>query len=124
MNKLIGEIAEIKSLERLNLIKFNIGSQIVNVLMLEMNIDLNAGKRAELLIKPTAISLSQKPCVFENSLSGKIIEINKGEILSSIIVEVSGFELECITLSEYVDFKDEVYVFFKASDVAIGKVLE
>jgi molybdopterin-binding protein len=124
VNKLIGEITDIQSLERLNLIKCKVGSQTVNVLMLEMNIDLKPGKKAELLIKPTAVSISGERCSFENSLRGQISEINKGEILSSITVDVEGFEIECIMLSEYDNFEKNVFVMFKANDVAIGKVFE
>lgn len=124
MNVLKGEIVNIESLERLNLITFKIGGQIVNVLMLEMNMDLEVGKNAELLIKPTAVSVSDKKCKFENCLEGDIVSIDKGKILSSVVVDSEGFKIESIMLNECVDFeKGKVYVYFKANDVAVGKVL-
>ncbi len=123
MNKIIAKIIEIKSLERLNLVKCKVNAQIVNVLLLELNLDLEIGKKVELIIKPTAISISKQKCVFENVLKAKIKEIEKGEIISSILVDVEGFRLEILMLSELVDFEDEVYVLFKSNDVAINKVL-
>jgi molybdopterin-binding protein len=124
VNVLKGEIVNIESLERLNLITFKIGGQIVNVLMLEMNMDLEVGKNAELLIKPTAVSVSDKKCKFENCLEGDIVSIDKGKILSSVVVDSEGFKIESIMLNECVDFeKGKVYVYFKANDVAVGKVL-
>ena len=124
MNRLIGEITDIRSLERLNLIECKVGLQSVKILILEMNINLKPGKKIELLIKPTALSVSDKKCVFENVLKGRVVEIQKGEILSNVTVNVEGFEMECIMLKEYADFRDNVYIFFKANDVAIGKVFE
>ncbi|WP_456479704.1 hypothetical protein [Nautilia sp.] len=124
MNRLIGEITDIYSLERLNLIKFKIGSQNVNVLMLEMNIDLKVGKKAQLIIKPTAVSVSNEKCDFENALKGRVTEISRGKILSSVTVDVEGFEMECITLRGYDNFKKDVFVMFKANDVAVEKVFE
>jgi len=124
VNRLIGEIKNIRSLERLNLIECKVGQQTVKVLILEMNISLKPGSKVELLIKPTAISVSDKNCAFENVLKGRVVDIQNGKILSNITAEVEGFEMECIMLKEYAGFKDEVYLFFKANDVAIGKVLE
>ena len=125
MNRLIGKVIEIKSLKRLNLIKFQINSQIINVLMLEMNINLKVGKKAELLIKPTAVSVCNEKCNFENCIKGEIIDMKKGEILSSIVTEVEGYEIESIMLKEYSNFNNEtVYLLFKANDVAVGEVFD
>jgi len=124
LNKLIAEVKEIYSLERLNLIKFSLNFQIINVLILEMNLDLKAGKKAELIIKPTAISILNEKCEFENVLKGEIKEIKNGEILSKIVVIVEGFELEAVMVKEKVNFKKDVFVVFKSNDVIISKVLD
>ena len=123
MNKLIAEVLEIKSLDRLNLIKFGFNSQVINVLILEMNLDLKIGKSAELMIKPTAISILKQSSEFENVLKGKVKKIINGEILSRVIVDVEGFEIESIMLKEKVNFENDVFVVFKSNDVAISKVL-
>jgi molybdopterin-binding protein len=123
VNKLIAEVLEIKSLDRLNLIKFGFNSQVINVLILEMNLDLKIGKSAELMIKPTAISILKQSSEFENVLKGKVKKIINGEILSRVIVDVEGFEIESIMLKEKVNFENDVFVVFKSNDVAISKVL-
>ena len=123
MNKLIAEVLEIKSLDRLNLIKFGFNSQVINVLILEMNLDLKIGKNAELMIKPTAISILKQSSEFENVLKGKVKKIINGEILSRVIVDVEGFEIESIMLKEKVNFENDVFVVFKSNDVAISKAL-
>jgi molybdopterin-binding protein len=123
VNKLIAEVLEIKSLDRLNLIKFGFNSQVINVLILEMNLDLKIGKNAELMIKPTAISILKQSSEFENVLKGKVKKIINGEILSRVIVDVEGFEIESIMLKEKVNFENDVFVVFKSNDVAISKAL-
>jgi molybdopterin-binding protein len=122
LNVLTAEVKEIVSLKRLNLIKFALNKQTLNVLILEMNLDLDVGKKAELIIKPTAVSVLNEKCDFENILKGRVKQIEKGKVLSSVTVEVEGFEMEAITLNK--DFKDEVYIVFKANDIAISKVLD
>lgn len=125
MNRLIVKVKEIKHLDRINLIKFDLNSQIINVLILEMNVDLQKNKKASLLIKPTAITIVKNPIDFENILKGKIIEMERGDILARISVDVEGFEMEVIMLNEKLNVKinDEVYLVFKASDVIISRVL-
>ena len=125
MNRLIAKVKKIKHLDRINLIKFTLNSQIINVLILEMNINLKIDKKASLLIKPTAISILKEMSNFENLLRGNVLEIEKGEILARVIVDVEGFEIEAIILNEKLNVKkdDEVFLAFKASDVIISKVL-
>ena len=125
MNRLIAEVKEIKHLDRINLIKFDLNSQIINVLILEMNVKLKRNKKASLLIKPTAITIVKNPIDFENILKGKIIEMERGDILARISVDVEGLEMEVIMLNEKLNAKinDEVYLVFKASDVIISRVL-
>jgi len=125
LNRLTAKVKEITHLDRINLIKFDLNSQIINVLILEMNVELKRNKKASLLIKPTAITIVKNPIGFENILKGKIIEMERGDILARISVDVEGFEMEVIMLNEKLNAKinDEVYLVFKASDVIISKVL-
>jgi molybdopterin-binding protein len=125
LNRLIAKVKEITHLDRINLIKFDLNSQIINVLILEMNVELKRNKKASLLIKPTAITIVKNPIDFENILKGKIIEMERGDILARISVDVEGFEMEVIMLNEKLNAKvnDEVYLVFKASDVIIAEVL-
>jgi len=122
LNRFIAEVKKIVPLKRLNLIKFDLNGQEINVLILEMNIDINVGKKAELIIKPTAISILNEKCDFENVLKGKIKKITHGDILSSVVVDVGGIEMESITLREKADLKDDVFVVFKSNDIAVSKV--
>lgn len=120
MNTIIATVKDIVSLERLNLIKFELNFQEINVLILEMNIDISIGKKAELIIKPTAISVINEKCDFENVLKAKVKSVKRGTILTSLFLDVEGYEIEALTLKK--DFNKEVYIAFKANDIAIVKV--
>ena len=124
MNRLIATVTKIVPLKRLNLIKLDFNGQNVNMLILEMNLDLKEGKKVELIVKPTAVSVLDKECGFENVLKGKLKHIKKGEILSSVTVDVGGVEIESIMLREKAVFDNDVYVVFKANDIAVSKVID
>lgn len=123
MNKLIAEVTEIKSVDRINLIKFRLNTQTVNALILEMNLNLNVGDTAELSVKSTAISVAENFCEFENVLKGRVLSVKKGEVLASVLTDVEGFEMEAVSLKENVNVNGDVFLFFKANDVSIVKVL-
>ncbi|MEO1924177.1 MAG: hypothetical protein ABGX25_06675 [Nautiliaceae bacterium] len=123
MNKIKAYLQKIYSLKHLNLLEFKIENYILNVVVLEMNIDLKIGDEVFLGIKPTKLFISSKICNFENVLPVKIKNIQKGEILSNILCEVSSQQIEVIMLSKNVNFEKEGYLFFKSTDVyIIGKV--
>jgi len=125
LNRFTAKVKKILPLKRLNLIKFDYEGQEINVLILEMNIGLKPGKRAELSIKPTAVSVLKNECGFENALKGTVSEINNGEILSSVTVKIGGNEIESIMLKERAcGLKGDVFVVFKANDIAVSKVLD
>ena len=121
MNKLIAEVVEIISNERLNLIKCKFKDEIINVLMLELNLDIKINSKVELYIKPTALSIIDEKVDFDNILKAKITQIENGKILSSVIVKIADFDFEILTLKK--EFNNECYVIFKANDVIISKVI-
>jgi len=124
VNRLRAVVKQIIPLKRLNLIKFDFNSHEINVLILEMNISLDVGKKAELIVKPTAVSVLNEYCGFENVLRGKVKSVKKGDILASVKVDVCGVEIESVLLKEKADFKEDVFVVFKANDIAVSKVLD
>jgi len=123
MNKIRAYLENIYSLKHLNLLEFKIEKYIINVVVLEMNIDLKTGDEVFLGIKPTKLFISGKICDFENVLPVKIKNIQKGEILSNVLCEISLQQIEVIMLSKNVNFEKEGYLLFKSTDVyIIGKV--
>ncbi len=119
MNLIISKLKNIKSLDNLNLLYF----EEVKVLILQMNLDIKINQKAKLYIKPTKLFLSKEKCEFENRLKVNIKNITKGEILASIICEYKNFEIEVIMLKECINFENEAYLYFKASDISIVEVI-
>ena len=124
MNKIKAVLKNIKGVDNLHLLEFE-NKEKIKVLILQMNMDLNTGDEVFLNIKPTKLFLSSKKCEYENVLKVDIKNIEKGEILANILCDFQGDEIEVIMLKEFVNFKNEAYLMFKASDISIlGKVDE
>ena len=124
MNKIKATLKKIIAVDNLHLLEFE-KEEIIRVLILQMNIDLKIGDEVYLGIKPTKLFLSNNKCEFENILKVKIENILKGEILANILCDFKGEKIEVIMLKEFVNFKDEAYLIFKANDISIlGKVNE
>jgi molybdopterin-binding protein len=121
MNVITAEVKEIVTNGRVNLVKFGFGKETINMLMLEMNLDLKVGARAELIIKPTSISVLNDFCDFENIFKAKVVEVTEGEILANVTVEVNSVIIEAVTLKKR--FKNEVFIAFKSNDIAVLRVL-
>ena len=125
MNKIIAVLKNIISVENLNLLEFEKEGIIIKVLILQMNVNLKIGDKVYLGIKPTKLFISAKKCEFENVLEVKIKNIQKGKILSNVLCDFYGDEIEAIMLKDYIDFEKKAYLLFKASDISIlGKVNE
>lgn len=120
MNIIISKLENIKSLDNLNLLYF----EEIKVLILQMNLNIKIGKKAKLYIKPTKLFLSKEKCEFENRLKVNINNIKKGDILASILCEYKNFKLEVIMLKECINFENEAYLYFKASDISIVEVID
>ncbi len=119
MNIIKAQLIDKHSLKNINLLTFKSGDFLIKVLILQMNVSLNIGDIADLSIKPTKLFLTKEKCNFENVLKVKIKDIQKGEIVSSVIIEFDHNTLEVIMLSEMVDFDKEAYLLFKSSDISI-----
>ena len=122
MNKIQAKLNNIIPVDNLNLLEFVVNDIKINVLMLQINIDLEIGKNANLYIKPSKLFLSKEECNFENRLKVKIKNIKKGKILANIICEFMGFEIEVLMLKNFINFNNEAYLYFKSTDVCVEVV--
>ena len=105
----------------MNLLKFKIADEIINVLILQMiKVDIN--DEVILSINPSNLYLSKNRCNFENVLKVKVVNIDFGEIVALVEVEFEGNRLEVVMLKEKVDFDSEAYLMFKSSDVYVKVV--
>ena len=131
MGKLIATIKTINNVENLNIVEFDFIGTILKMMSLDLNSDVQIGKKVKLSVKPTNISLAKK-ISGEISLSNQIIatiqDIENGELLSSISLKTNDFLLESIITVDSakrmnLQIGNEVIILIKASDLSIEEVL-
>lgn len=125
-------IKSIKSIETLNIVEFElISNKILIMVSLELPDNINIGREVKLEIKPTNIIISKEfnnmiSC--DNRLNAKIIEVDNGQLLSSIKLDIEDEILESIityNASKRIGLKigDSVVVVIQASDLSISEIL-
>ncbi len=132
MNKFIATITKIQSVDSLNIVNFDFSGQSLSMMSLDLNEKLKIGSRVLLTAKPTHIAIAKEfsgDISYSNQLSAEIIEINNGELLSSIKLSTADASCESIitknsSLRMNLQIGDMVTIFIKASELSIKEVLE
>ena len=131
MSKFIATIKKIQSIDNLNIVKFDFCGLTLKMMSLDLNADVQIGKKVKLSVKPTNISIA-KNLIEEISLSNQIVatikSIENGQLLCSLLLNVNDTILESIITvdsSKRMNLKenDIVTILIKASDLSIGEVL-
>ena len=132
MSKLVAIVKSIRTHQNLNIVEFDFMNTVLKMMSLDLNKNVQVGKKVELLFKPTSVSIS-KGLLGDISLSNRIIatieNLENGELLSSILLKTGDFTLESIitkdsSLAMNLQKNDAVTALIKASDVSISKVLD
>lgn len=132
MNRLEAKIKKIKNKDSLNIVDFSFNENTLTMISLDLSSSIKENKNVLLSIKPTNITIAKNlsgEISFSNKLVSKVTLIEKGELLSNITCSIKNTNIEAIitTLSlEQMSLKvgDEVFVFFKATDLAIMEVID
>ncbi len=125
MNSIEASVQEILCINNLTHINFSTNSSEIDVLTLELQESIAVGSRAKLIIKSTDIALSKSRLVqssFTNQLRAKVIDIDCGEILNSVALDIDGFILESLILNSKsldIEVGDELFALISASDISI-----
>lgn len=131
MNTLTAQVKEIKSVENLNIVKFDFGSTALSMMSLELSENVKVGAKVRLGTKPTHIAIAKDfsgEVSYSNQLHVKIIHVQNGELLSSIKLQADDTVLESIITRDSSDrmnlyVGDEVTAFIKANELSIIEVL-
>ena len=127
MNKLSVRVEKIDKNDKLHVITCKLGCQRIKVVSLELRETIKIGSSVELSVKSTNISLAKNftgELSIANQLTAKVTAIDKGDLLSSVQVELERFSLECLltveaTLSMGLSVGDDVTVLIKGSEVFV-----
>jgi len=92
-------VSEIKNLDGLYSVSLNVDGQILTVLSLDLSHAIKIGERVSLSIKSTSITIAknlQGVLSCSNQLKAKVISVENGTLLSSIVLRIGTIELESI----------------------------
>ncbi|MCW8895665.1 MAG: TOBE domain-containing protein [Sulfurimonas sp.] len=131
MNTLVAHVKEIKSVENLNIVKFDFEGVTLSMMSLELPESVKVGAKVKLGTKATHIAIAKGfsgEVSYSNQLHVKIIHVDNGELLSSIKLQAESTSLESIITRDSSDrmnlhVDDEVTAFIKANELSIVEVL-
>ena len=131
MNQIEATITDIESFENINVVSFKVGSHTMKMMSLELNKNLHVNSKVILSVKATHISLAKDlsgELSISNCLHVKTLNVNNGEVLSSIKFDFEGAVFESIiTKSASVAMRlkedESVIALIKSSELSILKIL-
>jgi len=127
MNQFSATVTKIEHIENLHIVSFTFGKQSVKMVSLELNHSLQVDSQVKLGIKSTNIAIAKNltgRISILNQLNAKVVQVNNGELLSSIGLEIEEVFLESLislesSLEMELNVEDEVLVLFKGSEISI-----
>ena len=131
MSKLIATIKKIDNIDNLNIVDFDFFGNNLKMMSLDLNPNVQIGKKVKLSVKPTNISIAKNLSV-DISLSNKLVaiieNIDNGKLLCSLSLKIYNVLLESIITVDSskrmnLQIGDEVSIFIKASDLSIGEII-
>ena len=131
MSQLVATIKKINSIDNLNIVEFDFHGLTLKMMSLDLNADVQVGKKVKLSVKPTNISIA-KNLIGEISLSNQIVatieNLENGQLLSSVSLKVHNTLLESIITVDSskrmnLQIGESVTILIKASNLSIGEVL-
>ena len=130
MSKLIATIKKINNIDNLNIVDFDFFGNNLKMMSLDLNPNVQIGKKVKLSVKPTNISIA-KNLLGDISLSNKLVAIiqnvENGKLLCSLSLKIYDVLLESIITVDSskrmnLQIDDEVSIFIKASDLFIEEI--
>ena len=131
MSQLVATIKKINFVDNLNIVEFDFNGLTLKMMSLDLNDDVKIGKKVELSVKPSNISIA-KNLIGEISLSNQIVatiqSLENGQLLTSVILKINDTLLESIITVDSskrmnLQIGEVVTILIKASNLSIGEVL-
>ena len=132
MSQIIATIKNIRNVDSLNIVEFGFYNHTLKMVSLNLSKQISINKKVQLSIKPTNILIAKKfegEISISNQLKAKIVKVENGELLSSILLKVEDTILESIiTVDSSKNMNlvkdEEVLILIKASDLFIQEVID
>ncbi len=131
MSKLEAVVNKINSKDSLNIVEFDFFGKTLKMMSLDLNSNIKVGTKVKLGVKPTNVAIAKSlngEISLSNKLPATIKDIENGELLSTILLQIENCYIESIITKDSslkLDLKkdDEVLVLIKASNLFIEEVL-
>ena len=132
MSSIIATISQIQKCDSLHLVHFVCEAQHLSMMSLDLDKKIQIGTKVALAIKPTHISIAKNfvgKLSDSNQFKTKISAIEKGKLLTKVILSAEKTHLEAIITLEACEsmnlqMEDEVFAIMNASELSISQILE
>lgn len=131
MNRFKATVTNIRTKENLNIINLEFASQKLSMMSLDLHDSLRISSLVELSVKATHIAVAKDfvgSVSYSNQLDAEIVEVQNGELLSSIKLSVGDYLFESIITKDSstrmnLQDGDLVKIFLKASELSISEII-
>ena len=138
MSRIIATIEKIENVDSLNVVTFVSNGNRLMMVSLELGEEVSSGKKVALSCKPTSVALA-KPDILEkemqtllsyaNQISVTITSIEKGRLLSSVLLCFGDATQEALIITASLEKMgceegDAAVALIKASDLSILEVID
>ena len=131
MSSLVATIREIRACESLHIVRFEIHGTPLSMVSLALSPSLQVGSRVSLTVNPTHIAIGREfsgEVSYSNQLPTSITTLTQGVLLTTLKLQFFETTLESIITTDSaqrMNLKegDKVTAFIKATELAIGEVL-
>lgn len=127
MNQFEATLTQIENVEMLHALTFAMGTQTIHLVSLELNSRLKVGDLVTLSVNSTDIALAKNfsgLLSYTNQFNMTVTKVNNGRLLSSIVLEMNGVNLEVIitlkaSLEMNLEVGDEVVALIRETAISI-----
>ena len=128
---MIARVKDIKTIDSLNIVEFDFNNITLKMMSLELHKEVKLESKVKLLVKPSNVIISKnyiEDISLSNQTLAKIVDIENGELLSSISLKIGDTTFESIITKEsskrlHLQEGNIVNILIKASDLSILRVL-
>ena len=132
MSTLVASIKDIQSVDSLNIVTFDFNGIELKMMSLDLADEVQVGRKASLAIKATSVAVAKEfsgEISYANKIHASILEVNNGELLSSIKLQANGNVFESLmTLESSIKMQlakgDRVIALLKAGELSISEIIE
>jgi len=124
-------VTSIENCDSLHIVKFDFHGQTLSMMSLELDDEIKIDTEVKLVVKPTNIAIGKifsGEISYSNQLKCIIKDIENGQLLSSVKLQIFDTTLESIITyhsSKNLNLKvgDTITAFIKANDLSIAEVV-